>query len=231
MLLTLCGLAMQIESITAGCNSLTINSTVASGSRCGLARLQSLKMPAQNRFDGSWLTRFIKTNKQWRRNQPVHDSKDRNCLVANRALQNHRIQCIHTLRYLRQAAKHAIYLIEFFMQGSRALEIRRFARRFPFALHRSRQGGPAGFQRLEYAIHFDVVIFLRAAREARREAHLHLRIYAPGKAGVAANLDLAAANLEKVEKLIRERFSSLPRHERTKIITAVLENPSRDVTA
>src|SRR5579859_1171034 len=209
MLFTLCSLAMQIESITAGCSSLAIDSTVAPGWRCDLARLQSFKMPAQNRFDGAWLTRFIKTNKQWRRNQPIHDGKDRNCLVANRALQNHRIQCIHTLRYLRQAAKHAIYLIEFFMQGSRALKIRSFTRRFPFALHRSRHERPAGFQRLEYAIHFDVVIFLRTARKARREAHLHFRIYAPGKAGVAANLDLAAANLEKIEELIRERFGYL----------------------
>src|SRR6185437_2469120 len=210
MLFALCSLAMQIESITAGCNSLAINSTVAPRSRCGLACLQSLKMPAHNRFDGSWLTRFIKTNKQWRRNQPIHDSKDRNCLVANRALQNHRIQCIHTLRYLRQAANDVVYLIELFMQGSRALKIRRCTRRFPFALHRSHQKCPARFQGLEYATHLDVVAFLRTAREARREAHLHLRIYASGKTGVAADLDLAPANLEKVEELVRERFGHLP---------------------
>src|SRR5579864_5378718 len=210
MLFTMCGLAMQIESIPNGCSSLAANSTAAPRWRCGLARLQSLKMPAQNRFDGSRLARFIKTNKQWRRNQPIHNGENRDCLVANRTLQNHGIQCIHTLGDLRQAAKHAIYLVEFLMQGSRALKIRSFARRFPFALHRPGQKRPAGFQRLEYAIHFDVVILLRAAREARREAHLHLRIYASGKTGVAKDLDLAPANLEKVEELVRERFGHLP---------------------
>src|SRR6185437_13690401 len=105
MLFTLCGLAVQIEVITAGSSSLTINSTVAPRLRSGLARLQSLKMPAQNRFDGSWFTRFVKTDKQGGRNQPIHNGENRHCLVTNRALQNHRIQCIHTLRYLREAAK------------------------------------------------------------------------------------------------------------------------------
>src|SRR6185437_14386516 len=209
MFFTLCSLAVQIEVITAGSSSLTINSTVAPRLRWGLARLQSLKMPAQNRFDGSRLTRFVKTNKQWRRNQSIHNGENRHCLIANRALQDHRIQCIDALRYLGQAAKHAIYLIELFMQDSGALKIHRFTRRFPFALHRPRQGGTAGFQRLEYAIYFDVVIFLRASRKARREAHLHLRIYAPGKAGITADLYLAAANLEKVEELICERFGHL----------------------
>src|SRR5579872_274987 len=210
MLFTLYGLAMQIESITARCSSFGTNSTLRLWLRCGLARLQSLEMLPQNCLHRSRLARFIKTNIQWRRNQPVYDGENRNRLIANRTLQNHGIQCIHTLCYFREAAKHAICLIEFFMQDGRALKIRRFARRFPFALHCSRQERPARFQRLEYAIHLDVVIFLRTACEARREAHLHLRIYAPGETGVAADLNLAPANFKKIEELIGERFGHLP---------------------
>jgi len=51
------------------------------------------------------------------------------------------------------------------------------------------------------------------ACETRRETHLHFGIDATGECRIAADLDLATANLEKIQGALGKRFRSAPRGE------------------
>jgi len=59
-------------------------------------------------------------------------------------------------------------------------------------------------------VYFCVVILLGAPSKARGQTHFHFRIDAAGIRGIAPNLDLAAANLEQVQKSGRKQFGRAP---------------------
>src|SRR4029077_16418831 len=80
-------------------------------------------------------------------------------------------------------------------------------------------------QKRDDAAHFRVVVFFRAARETGRETHFHFRIDAAGKTGIAANLDLAAADFEEVEKAGGERIGRAARSKGPKIKSVRADAP------
>src|SRR5690348_11629213 len=116
------------------------------------------------------------------------------------------------------------------MERGGAFEIEGFAGGFALAFDAAGKRGARRLERLDDASDFPVVLFLGAAGETWREAHLHFGIDAAGKCGVAADLDLAAANFEEIEELIRERIGLLARGERAEIISTVVQDAARDVT-
>src|SRR5258706_15804443 len=96
------------------------------------------------------------------------------------------------------------------MDRGSAFKIECLSGRLALALKFRRQRRATRTQKCDYAAEFDVVFLFRAAREARSQAHFHFGIYAAGIAGIAANLDLAAANFEQVEKAGSEGIRSTP---------------------
>ena len=120
---------------------------------------------------------------------------------------------------------------EALVQCGGAFEIESFACRFAFALEIFGERGAGGFERFENAADFHVVFLFGAAGEARREAHFHFRINAAGKIGIAADFDLAAANLEEVEKAFAEIFGEAARGEWPEIKSFVAANAAGDVAA
>ena len=88
---------------------------------------------------------------------------------------------------------------------------------------------PAEAERSNDAAYFHVVVLFGATGEAGSEAHFHFRINAARVGGIAANLDLAAANFEEIEKVLCERFGKGSRGKRAKIERAVCSNAPRDV--
>src|SRR6202011_2463641 len=60
----------------------------------------------------------------------------------------------------------------------------------------------AGIEELHQPLHLGAIFLMRTARKARREAHFHLRIEAARKRWIAANFNLAAPHLEKIQRAL-----------------------------
>src|SRR5690348_3533080 len=140
------------------------------------------------------------------------------------------MEIVHATRQVRQAAQNAGDFFDFFVESGGAFEIEGFACGFALALDAAGKRGAGGFERLDDASNLAVVFLLCAAGETWREAHLHFGIDAARERRVAADFDLAAADFEEIEELIRERIGLLTRGERPEIISAVVQDAARDVT-
>ena len=132
--------------------------------------------------------------------RPALTTKHGDCIFFRGSLKNDGVEIFETPREFRQPAQRFRRFLDAAMDRGGALEIERLARRLALALEFRRERGAARGQKRDHAAQFGVVFLLRASRKARREAHFHLGIHAAGIAGIAANLDLATADFEQVEK-------------------------------
>ena len=106
------------------------------------------------------------------REQRKHDDG----LFFGGALENHGVEVFDSPREFRQPAQRRGDFLQALVQRGGALEIERFAGRFPFALEFRGERCAGRIERFEHAADFGVVFLFGAARETRRQAHFHLRI-------------------------------------------------------
>ena len=121
-------------------------------------------------------------------------------VLLSGTFKNDGVEVFESPREFRQPSQCFRRFLDAAMDRGGALEIERFAGRLALPLEFRGERGATRAQKGDDAAQFDVVFFFRASRKARREAHLHFGIHAAGIAGIAANLDLAAADFEQVEK-------------------------------
>src|SRR5205807_2420745 len=62
-------------------------------------------------------------------------------------------------------------------------------------------------------LHLRRVSFIRAAFEAGRKTHLHLRVNAAGKGGIGVQFKGATAHLEQIQRVVQELLRYGPRPE------------------
>ncbi len=115
------------------------------------------------------------------------------------------------------------------MQRGCPLEVECFAGRFPLACKLFGEGLTCGFQSFQHTADFRVIFLLRSACKAGSEAHFHLRIDAAGEIRIAADFDLAPANLENIEEAFRKCVRHTARSKRANIKTFIGANAPRDV--
>src|SRR5712692_7230682 len=206
----------------------------------GRARLSGgFDVCAQDFFHGARLAgEFSEAQEEGLGNSPGANREDGNRLPFRGALENDGVEILDAPRDFRQAAQDVADLVEAAMQRRSALEVERSARGFAFLLDFRGQRTPAGAEKTHHALDFRVVILFRAARKTRREAHFHFRINAARKRRVAADFDLAAPNLEEVQKFFGKRIGSAARRKRSVIHSAgrsacglVGADAARDVAA
>src|SRR5260370_32040478 len=181
---------------------------------------------------------FSEAQEEWLGNSSRANREDGNRLRFRGALENDGVEILDAPRDFRQAAQDVADLVEAAMQRRSALEVERSARGFAFLLDFRGQRTPAGAEKTHHALDFRVVILFRAARKTRREAHFHFRINAARKRRVAADFDLAAPNLEEVQKFFGKRVGGAARGKRSVIQSAgrsarglVGADAARDVAA
>src|SRR6267378_2959796 len=192
----------------------------------GFRRLQPL---AQDLLDRSGLTgEFGEAQHPRLLDAAGAHQKHGNRIFFRGSLENHRIEIIELAREFRQTAQRFACFFYTAVDSGGALKIERFAGSLAFALVFRRERRAARRQKRNHAAYFDVVIFLRAPREARCQTHFHLGIHAARKTWVAANLDLAAANLKQVEKSGGECIRRSARGKRAEI-KSVRADPPRGV--
>lgn len=101
-------------------------------------------------------------------------------------------------------AKSIVEFFEAFVECGSPFEVKIGAGALPVVFHNGAQRIAASVEELDEARDFYVIFLLAAAGKTGPETHFHFRIDAPGKRRVAANLDLAAPDLEKIERLLCE---------------------------
>src|SRR6266568_1924819 len=182
----------------------------------GRTRLRGgFELRAQDFLHGARLAgEFSKAQEEWLGNSPGANREDGNRLPFRGALENDGVEILDAPRDFRQAAQDVADLVQAAMQRRRALEVERSARGFAFLLDFRGQRASAGAEKTHHAQDFRVVILFRAARKTRREAHFHFRINAARKRRVAADFDLAAPDLEKVQKFFGKRIGGAARRKR-----------------
>src|SRR5258705_266188 len=132
---------------------------------------------AENVFGGARLARdFVEAHESGLREPSTANCVDRNGLLLGVPLENHRSQVLNTSWQLGRAAKSIVELLNFLMQGGGALEIELLAGAFSFLLEGIAEGAAAGVEELDHALHLDIVVLFRAARETWRKAHFHFGI-------------------------------------------------------
>src|SRR6266852_55467 len=197
------------------------------------------ELRAQDFLHGARLAgEFSEAQEEGLGNSPGANREDGNRLCFRGALENDGVEILDAPRDFRQAAQDVADLVEAAMQRRSALEVERSARGFAFLLDFRGQRTPAGAEKTHHALDFRVVILFRAARKTRREAHFHFRINAARKRRVAADFDLAAPNLEEVQKFFGKRIGSAARRKWSVIQSAgrsarslVGADAARDVAA
>ena len=102
------------------------------------------------------------------------------------------------------------------MQRLGALELERIRRRIPLRGKPAQKSGPMGREKVEDLIRLLLVALVRAPAKAWREAHLHLRIRAPGKRRIGMKILDASAQQEKIQHLFRISLRPGARGEWTK---------------
>ena len=138
------------------------------------------------------------------------------------ALKNDEGQVLDTTGKFWLAAEGFVDFVQFLVEGAGLFKIQFLARLFANCLVLRAERISFCFEELDQAADFYVVFLLGATGEAGREAHFHFGVDTAGERGIAANLDLAAADFEEVEDALGESVSGFAGGER-----AVVRAPGR----
>ncbi len=110
------------------------------------------------------------------------------------------------------------------MQGRGALEIEIGAGLFAIAGQFLRHSeAPRGTEESGDANYFGGIFFGGAAGKAWRQAHSHFRVYTARKSGIAANFNLAAPDLEEIERGFEKGFGGAAAGERAGVKSAACD--------
>src|SRR5256885_11777791 len=189
-------------------------------------------------FRGTRLAGYLREAQEKGLRQPATlDAKNTDGLLFRGALENHSVEILNAPSEFWPATQDFVELLDFFVQGGCAFEIQLLTGFFALLLDCGAERSAACFDEMDQTLHFDVVFLFGATGKAGRQAHFHFGVEAPGKSGIAANLDLAAADLEEIENAFGKCLRGAARCEWAVIrascgrATLVDGNPASDIAA
>lgn len=130
------------------------------------------------------------------------DREDADGLIFGGALKDDGIEIGDAACELGAEAQRVVEFFDALVKLRGALEIEIGAGAFAVGFDSGAERVAAGVEKLYEASDLGVVFLLGASGEAWREAHFHFGVDAAGECGIAADFDLAAADLEEVESLL-----------------------------
>lgn len=129
------------------------------------------------------------------------------------ALENHGVEILDAAGKLGLEAQSFVEFFDALVKLRGALEIELGAGALAVGFDGGAERVAAAIEKLHEAGDFRVVFLLGASGKARREAHFHFGIDAARKSRIAADFDLAAADLEQIESFFGEGAGGFPGRE------------------
>src|SRR4051812_6281612 len=165
-----------------------------------------MRMRKQRTRSGLWICvlHVLHVELHWAIEQSLAKLEQSNMMFYCRALHDDGAQLLKSADYLRHACPWRFHLLYASMQPGCLLKLQLCGCCIALSFKLRDQRFRASIEIVLHAGDLGHVLGMGAARKARRQTHLHLRVHASGKCRIRPDIKRAPTRLEEVERIVQK---------------------------